>query len=160
VTSTHSRKVALTHYSRLTTNSPTYCRRTDCLKSEYYYYHAVLVEVTRTGFYSFTSNSSIDTYGYIYNHSFDPSNPNWNLLSGNDDGDDNHQFKLIILLHSGTKYVLIVTTFHPNSTGTFSMVVSGPSVVFLTDITILQTSKTSNYLNAPTCLMMEVRSGL
>jgi hypothetical protein len=48
--------------------------------------------IYQTGTYTFTSGSSIDTYGYFYNQVFDPSYPTSNLIAFDDDGEDGNQF--------------------------------------------------------------------
>ena len=61
--------------------------------------------VARTGTYTFISNSSIDTYGYFYNNPVDPSYPSQNLITSDDDGNDNGQFRISRPLQSGYTYV-------------------------------------------------------
>ncbi|CAF0761483.1 unnamed protein product [Adineta steineri] len=109
---------------QLTANSQTYSR--DCRKSNYYY-QTIRVNVVETGYYALSSNSSMDTFGDIYKDDFNPMNPFENLLSQDywrciwDD------FSLIANLHSGTTYILVVTTSSPNVTGKFSIEISGPN---------------------------------
>jgi hypothetical protein len=124
----------------LTTTSPIYCR-TDCLLSEYYYYDAIQVDVFREGIYLIESHSLIDIYGYIYKESFNPSNPNRNLLSHNDDSGGHQQFKFNIFLRPKINYILIVTTFHRNSTGAFTVNAYGPKSVIFTGTTALGRGK-------------------
>jgi hypothetical protein len=111
------------------------------LSSEYYYYDAIQVDVSRAGIYLIESHSLIDIYGYIYEDSFNPSNPNWNLLSYDDDSGENRQFKLTIFLRPKITYILIVTTFRRNSTGTFTVNASGPKSVIFTGTTALGRGK-------------------
>ncbi len=117
--------------SALMTNSTTYSRT--CAKSNYYY-EAIQLTVVEVGNYSFRSNSNFDTYGYIYKSNFNPLNPFENLLSKNDDGCRDGQFKLISYLQTGTTYILVVTTFSSNVTGDFQISVSGPQHVSLNHI--------------------------
>ncbi|CAF4149729.1 unnamed protein product, partial [Adineta steineri] len=88
------------HSSEFTTISPFYCR-VACVQGNFYY-EAAIVSVTTSGNYQFSSNSHIDTYGYIYINSFDPSNPYRNLLTENNDSGAKKQFKLKVHLQSGT----------------------------------------------------------
>jgi hypothetical protein len=134
--------VTTTYAGMLTTDSEMYCR-TNCLTSSFYF-HAIQVDVLTSGTYNFVSSSTMDTYGYIYSNSFHPSNPNRNLLSENDDGSGNRQFEITGFLHRMITYVLVVTTFDRNSTGTFLVVVSGATAVTLTRTIILLPSKMSN----------------
>ncbi|CAF3747059.1 unnamed protein product [Rotaria magnacalcarata] len=73
----------LKYSSSFTANSPTYCRIT-CTNGQFYY-NILTVSVTKAGKYKFTSESNIDTYGYIYNSSFNPANPRLNLLAEDND---------------------------------------------------------------------------
>jgi hypothetical protein len=47
------------------------------------------VTALATGTYTFTSDSSVDTYGCLYNDSIDPSNPTENLIKCDDDAAGN-----------------------------------------------------------------------
>jgi hypothetical protein len=108
------------------------------------YFQALQVTIASSGNYTFTSVSSMNTYGYLYNGSFDPSHPSQNLTMSNDDGGFNRQFLLTVRLFCGMSYVLVVTTYDPMVTGNFSVTVSGPSSV---DISVLKRSNstTSEY---------------
>jgi hypothetical protein len=99
-----------------------------------FYYEAIQVNVNETGSYSLGSSGSVDTYGYIYKDKFDPYNPFENLLSQNDEGCGNNQFKLITYLQSSTTYILVVTTYYAKRTGAFSIFVFGPNNVSLKHI--------------------------
>jgi hypothetical protein len=83
--------------------------------------------VIATGFYHISSQSIIDTYGYIYQDSFDPFNPSVNLILENDQSCPDEQFKLTVNLQVDIKYILVVTTALPDVTGEFSILVSGPT---------------------------------
>jgi hypothetical protein len=118
--------------SALTTNSQKY-GRTGCKLSDYYY-ETIQVNVVTTDWYSLSSNSSLDTYGCLYEDHFNPFNPLENLISLNDQSCGNNQFKLVAYLQSNTTYVLVVTTFLTNKTGQFSIFASGPNKVTLSHI--------------------------
>jgi len=118
--------------SELNASSPTYAR-TGCLEGNYFY-EAVEVKVVETGNYSLGTNSTMDTYGYIYKNSFDPTFVTVNLLLEDDQSYRNDQFKLIIPLQVNTTYILVVTTYSLNVTGMFSVLVSGPNNVSLNRI--------------------------
>ena len=123
--------------SALTTNSTMYCRGI-CGRGNFYY-EAISVSVVKSGKYHFSSKSHIDTYGYLYKHSFDPLNPRQNLLVESNDSGKKRQFKFKIHLASHTSYVLVVTTSLPNVTGSFSIIVSGSK-----SVKFPRTSKSSN----------------
>jgi hypothetical protein len=62
----------------------------------------VRVNVSTAGNFSLATVSSVDTYGYIYNdacYHFDSSR---NILSADDNGGGNGQFKLTIFLRPQT----------------------------------------------------------
>jgi len=115
--------------SALTASSQIYSK-TGCDLSNYYY-EAMQVKVIHTGSYSFSSNSTFDTHGYIYNNNFDPFNPDRNLYAQSGNRCPNGQFGIITYLQMNTIYILIVTTSSPDMTGPFSIFVSGPNNVIL-----------------------------
>jgi hypothetical protein len=111
-----------------------------------YYYEVIEVRATRAGNCSITSNSSVDTYGSIHTDSFDPSYPSWNLLTQDDDGGGNQQFKLTVFLQPWTTYLLVATTFSEYVTGAFSISTSCPANVNFarrTAITSITTTTTT-----------------
>jgi len=114
--------------SSLTTNNQIYIR--DCSEPNFYY-ESIQVWVIESGYYTFLSYSRIDTYGYIYKDKFNPLNPLENLISINDDGGSNLQFRLDIRLAVDMTYVLVVTTYDSRGTGEFSIGVFGKNKVTL-----------------------------
>ena len=92
-----------------------------------FFYEAIQVTVNITGRYSFSCNSRLDTYGYFYVNEFNPSRISVNQLDYNDDGGGNAQFQFTRLLQADERYVLVVTTFLPNVTGSFSLRINGPA---------------------------------
>lgn len=84
------------------------------------------------GTYSFTTNSSFDTYGLLYEDPMDPSFPSGNLIAFNDDSGGGFQFKITTTLVIGTTYVLVVTSHGDHITGSFGLIVSGQMQVSLT----------------------------
>ncbi|CAF0805396.1 unnamed protein product [Adineta steineri] len=73
-------------------------------------------------------------------NSFNPLNPTENLLELDDNGCSDNQFKLLIALEVNTKYILVVTTSQANVTGTFSIIVTGPTKAVLERTNISSTS--------------------
>jgi hypothetical protein len=100
-----------------------------------YYFNAIQVTVQATGTYTFTSDSELDTIGYFYDNSFDPSEPTVNLITEDDDGDSHFQFRIELFLETGRTYILVVTTHAESETGSFSVSASGPSSAELISIT-------------------------
>ena len=84
------------------------------------------MNVTETGYYALRSSSMINTIGDIYKDDFYPMNPFENLLKQDYRICHFSDFELIAYLHTGTTYVLVVTT-SPNMTGNFSILTSGPN---------------------------------
>lgn len=115
--------------SSLTIDSQTYSS-TDC-DPKNYYYEAIQVTVTKTGYYGFDRNSSIDTYGFIYKNSFNPFNLYENIFSLDDNNCSHHQFKAVVQLQTNTTYIWVVTTRSPDVTGAFSIFVFGSNKVSL-----------------------------
>ncbi len=99
-----------------------------------YHYAAFEINVVVASNYSFSSESNIDTYGYIYNDTFHPDNPSLNLLKEDDNSGGNGQFKLTVFLQSWASYILIVKTFSPNVTSEFLIVASGLTKIALRHI--------------------------
>jgi hypothetical protein len=87
------------------------------------------LNVNTTGNYRFVSQSNIDTYGYIYQGNFYPSNPSMNIYEEDNQSGGNNQFEIIADLRSESKYILVVTTYIEDITGPFSIVAYGPDQV-------------------------------
>ena len=114
--------VQLVHSSVLTTNSRAYSL-TDCSVPDYYY-EALQLSILTTGYYRLSSNSIVGLHGYIYQNTFDPSAPLFNLLV---EKDGELGFRLSIFLEANMAYVLVVTSVVPNQTGAFSIGAAGPN---------------------------------
>lgn len=108
----------------LETSSLKFCRQGSY--SGTYYYEAIHVTASTTGTYIIQSYSSMDTYGFIYTGTFDPSNTPSNLFMYNDDGAGNNQFQFTVILEAGMTYILVVSTFGQYATGAFSITAKGP----------------------------------
>lgn len=132
--------------SSLTSSSERFCRPGGY--SNNYYFQAIEVIANTNGEYTFVSVSSMDTYGYLYRDHIDPSYPSKNLIISNDDGAGDRQFKITYSLQAGTPYVIVVTTFSPYTTGSFSLRVSGPTIVALRTIRPIPSSKLNILFNS------------
>ena len=93
------------------------------------YYEALEIIVNQNGSYVIWSVGKFDTYGYIYKYSFDPLKPSDNLFFEHNGSCSQGQFKFIIDLEMNTRYILVATTYHPYTTGSFSIFISGSSNV-------------------------------
>ena len=87
------------------------------------------MRATVDGWYTFTSRSSFDAYGYLYNGSFDPFSPLINLRTFDDDSGNDRQFQIGHQLQSGHIYTLVITTYTPNDSGNFSITANGSAPV-------------------------------
>ena len=85
------------------------------------YYEALQINISASGYYRFSSNSSMDTYGYLYLDTFDPFDPSRNQIAGDDDSCGNEQFRLEYFLQKSETYTLVVTTFLPKDIGAFTV---------------------------------------
>lgn len=110
-----------------------YCRRGSCPNS-LYYFQAIQINVSISGSYIIISNSTVDTYGYLYGDGFIPSASDIYLISYNDDGGDNQQFKFAMNLQAMRNYILIVTTYNQDTTAPFSIIGFGPALLGFTHV--------------------------
>ncbi|CAF3454890.1 unnamed protein product [Rotaria socialis] len=141
--------VRISHYSGvLATRSSTFTRNG---RSGTFYFEAIEVTPKRTGNYTFTSNSTIDSYGYLYTNPFDPLNTTSNLLTHADDNENetSDQFSLTCALQADTSYTLVFTTFDPDLTGPFSIFTLGPSRISLRRLSILSTFSIATTFKTP-----------
>ena len=114
----------------LNSNSPVFARPNGFDRLTYYQAYQFIVPMNGT--YSFTTNSSFDTYGLLYEDPMDPSFPSGNLIAFNDDSGIGFQFKITTTLVTGTTYVLVVTSHGDHITGSFGLIASGQMQVSLT----------------------------
>ncbi|CAF1559920.1 unnamed protein product [Adineta steineri] len=126
-----------TYLSMLTENSQHFPQPSGTGK---YYYESIQINVNMSGLFIISSKSRSDLFGSIYKNSFNPLNPTENLLEVDDNGCSDNQFKLLIAFEVNTKYILVVTTSQANVTGTFLIIVSGPTKAVLERTNISSTS--------------------
>ena len=74
----------------------------------------------------------MDTYGCFYNNPVVSSNLTQNLIACDDDSGGNRQFQINVTLQYQGVYILIVTTYSSNVTGSFSIRAVGPGFIGLT----------------------------
>ncbi len=124
-----------TYYGNLSCSSTTFSRpkgNTDC-----YYYQAIRIENYTNGIYAFISNSSMNTYGYLYNNSFDPSSPSQNLITPYYESNSDGRFPIIYSLQSYQTYILVVATYIPDRIRESLLITAvGPSLVSMYSITV------------------------
>ena len=97
-------------------------------------YDRFSITTESSGTFTFRTNSSIDTYGYLYSPSFNATLPSLNLIEKDDDSAGRQQFLIEHTLEAGQRYYLVVTTYAPYGFGPFKLIVNGPTSVNLTHI--------------------------
>jgi len=87
--------------------------------------------VNTSGFYMFSTNSSLDILGYLYKHEFNPYDSIDTSLARSDDSCDSGQLRIIAYLKFNITYILIVTTSYASTDeqGPFSLFVEGPNEI-------------------------------
>ncbi len=85
------------------------------------------------GSYSFNNSASYDSYGFLYQGSFDPASPLTNVIVGND-GDSNitgadDYYGFTTNLSTGTNYFLVTTGYRNEYFGSFTTTIDGPGNV-------------------------------
>ncbi len=131
--------VTTTYTSSWTLKSPSFSRRADQM-ADHYYYETIRVVASVMGTYTFTSNSPINTYGYLYQDQFNPGSSSLKLISEDDDSNGQGQFRITAVLQPGRKYILVATTYNSETIGAFSIVSSGPATLDLDASRILPAS--------------------
>ena len=117
-------RLSVSFSSQLTNNNPQYARPYG--SGSNYYYDAIEVIVLWSGSITFTSSSTKDLFGYIYDTTFDPFYPLVNLLDFDDDSADGYEeFKIQIRLRPSQLYILVVTTYDPNVKGAYQIKIAG-----------------------------------
>ena len=127
----------------LSSNSLLFSRPGDTIQRQFYS-QPIQVYVHTAGTYTFTSNSTIDTRGYLYHIYFNQYNTTENLLTDNDDSGGQFQFRIQVYLQAGATYILVVTTHLISVTGSFSVSAAGPAPVNLVSFTPPTTSSTTS----------------
>ena len=121
--------LASSYSGQLTGNSSIYSRIEFAPPT--YYFETIRVTVSRLGTYTFTSNSSFDCYGYLYNGSFNASYPFIQKVMEDDNGNGNGQFLMTTQLQTNVTYNLVITASLPYVIGWFLIIASGPSSIRL-----------------------------
>ena len=115
----------------LTTNSLTYsdgCYERDYIDT------VVEVEVFTVDFYSFSINSSLHVYGYLYENYYNAISPIKNSLFELRGSCGPNKFKLTTHLQPNIKYMLVIRTNDFRMKGLLSVFVTGPNNVSLKSI--------------------------
>lgn len=100
-----------------------------------YYYVLVRLVVNVDGPYRLIANSSLDTYGILYQTTFDPASPSSNIVVLDDDSGEQNGFGIRQTLTSNVEYFLVVTSYYPQQVGSFQLIVVGSGIVNITEIT-------------------------
>lgn len=92
-------------------------------------YHAFVFTASVSGMYYFEANNpSVDNFGVLYTHPFNPAQPLTNAIVANDGSSINPGDNFLIArnLTAGTTYVLVTTTFYLGEYGTIPVTITGP----------------------------------
>ena len=98
--------------------------RDQCQSSDYYY-QALQFNVATSGTYRFQSESKVYMYGYLYRDTFDPLQPDRNLLVENGRICSSGILSLKAYLSSNATYILVATTDVPARMGAFTIYAFG-----------------------------------
>lgn len=131
---TTSSTVTSSYSGSLSWSSPTFLRPNGNPGASYYY-DAIQVVTYTTATYTLASSSNIDTYGCLYDLTFDPSNPSWNLITCDDDSGGDQQFLIDRTLQYGRTYILVATTYSGGISGDYWVIATGPATIYMTSIT-------------------------
>lgn len=132
--------VSSRYSNALTVNSPTFSLINSSAR---FYYQAILIRTSINGNYTIQSNSTLDSYGFLYLNSFNPNNMIANILNSDDDSAGGGQFLISYRLQANSRYILIMTTFFSNRTTPFSIMVRGPTIVSMSYIETNSTTSTT-----------------
>lgn len=95
-------------------------------ETDYYYFQAIHISNYPRGLYTFRSESTLSSYGLLYNDTFDLNNPRNNLVA-DDYSSIQGQFFIYYFLEADVKYTLVYTVMDSDTTGDFRIVSVGPS---------------------------------
>jgi hypothetical protein len=109
---------------------PAYCPVYPCWNG-LHNYRALKITVNTAGSYTIQSNSTLNTFGYLYNNTFDTTYPSVNVLQFNDNATSSGQFLLSMWLQPMFNYILVATTSLTVWQGDISIIVQGPAAVNL-----------------------------
>ena len=115
----------------LSNDSQTLCLSPPCTGT-YNFYQALLLTANASGFYTIASESNIDTYGLLYNNTFNSTFLSLNLLASDNDSGGNNQFSFYRFVDELFRYIVVLTTYDRNVQGLYSIVTRGPGSVQFT----------------------------
>ncbi|MEK4231363.1 InlB B-repeat-containing protein [Solibacillus sp. FSL H8-0538] len=100
------------------------------------------IEVTDAKLVVTTDGFINDTALFVYENSFNSTNPINNILKANDDTSETNYFSTIpsIDLTAGTNYIIVMTSYHAGDTGTADFAITGPGSVTNSDNPISSTT--------------------
>lgn len=100
-----------------------------------YYYQAMHVTNYIRGMYTFRSDSTMNSYGALYDGDFDPRNPGQNKIESDDYSAGNQQFLIAHFLETNMTYTLIYSTQLEKVTGDYKIVSTGAGSLTLVPFT-------------------------
>lgn len=133
-----STALSTTVSSTLTSASQSFVRNGASGISYFYDAYEVTVPSAATYIFNCASGTALDTYGSLYSFPFFPQSAAVNLITSNDQGAGNDQFRITASLQPGVTYVLVATTYVASATGSYSITSSGPEMITLVPINAAQ----------------------
>ena len=93
-----------------------------------HYYEAFEINVNTSAFYMFSTESSLNAYGYLYEHQFNLYDSIDTSLAQSDHLCYNDQLRIMTYLKFNITYTLVITTHYADvdERGPFSLFVKGP----------------------------------
>jgi hypothetical protein len=92
-----------------------------------YYYEAILISSAVSQNVTIIGTSSMDTFGCIYDTTFEPWNASAHLVAFDDTWTGSGQFRLEDFLDSWSTHILVVSSYSPWDNGSFSVMATSPS---------------------------------
>ncbi|CAF1649315.1 unnamed protein product [Rotaria magnacalcarata] len=110
--------------SALTINSQRFCHPTPCIAAMHFY-QVIALNVSMDDKYTIQCHSCMDTYGYLFNTTFDPTDTTKNLVEEGDDYGSSTDIFLTVTLQRSIRYILVSTTYSLSVLGPFSITSTG-----------------------------------
>ena len=116
------------------------------MRSTNHSYDLFAVIASTTDNYTLATQTSINTYGYLYFPSFNATSPLSNVVASNDDFAGTRACGIRYTLQAGIRYFLVVTNYYPSQTGSYTLFVKGPALVNITRLSSMYSIQTSHFL--------------
>ena len=124
--------------STLTSASSSYNRLVQ--STDRYFYESIQILVDKSGLYKISTDSPSLMYVYLYNSTFNVSNPSANMMTSVYDTNFVPNLSFSINLHTRIVYILVITTVNSENTGSFHIIITGPRNAIIIPILIPTTT--------------------